>query len=295
LKGLSDMRVILVLLALALAAATARGAEQSKSHAPATVKIAVMEFASKGGVTQKQMEALGDMLATEIRSLGGFEVISKGDLRSVLKLEQQRQLVGCNDESCAAEIGGALGVRWVLTGNISLFGETYLLNMKMIDANRVTVVSSVSEKIKGKQDELVNALPALTRQLFEAARMLRVTESSTSVEVPVLGTRSASRPYSLWGHITVWSGVGLLALGGTAAYMAASTGDDYDRHGNPDDLDTSRAWSATMWTGFGLGAALVTCGIVLWIIDPGASDATSIGAVPLPDGSGMAFSLGGRW
>ena len=86
------------------------------------VPVAVMEFASKGGVTQEQMDALGDMLANNIRAAGNYKVIGKSDIRAALNLESQKQLLGCSDDSCVAEIGGALGVRWMVLGNISQFG-----------------------------------------------------------------------------------------------------------------------------------------------------------------------------
>ena len=89
--------------------------------------------------------------------------------------------------------------------------------------------------------------------------------------------------------------MGFLAFGGVSAYMAGAAGDDYDKHGHADDLNASRNWSGLMWTAFGLGAALVTTGIILWALEPEAEQNTALSAGPLPDGSGVVFSLGGRW
>ncbi len=143
-------------------------------HAPAVaqeqVAVAVMEFTSKGGVDQDQMDALGDMMANEIRNMGPYRVIGKSDIRAALQLEQQRSLLGCDGTSCIAEVGGALGVRWVVLGNISLFGKTYLMNLKMMDAANVTVASSVSRTVKGEQDKLIELLPDAVRALFKGAR-----------------------------------------------------------------------------------------------------------------------------
>ena len=139
-----------------------------------SVRVAVMEFNSKGGVTQQQMDALGDMLSTEIRALGGYQVIGKNDIRSVLRMEENKALLGCDDAGCLAEIGGALGVRWVVVGNVSRFGELYLLNLKIIDSQRVEVLVSAAERIKGGQEALVEALPAAAAELFgQAEQRLR--------------------------------------------------------------------------------------------------------------------------
>ncbi len=134
------------------------------------ISIAVMEFTSQGGVTQDQMDALGEMLATELRDSGEYRVLGKSDIRLVLNVEESKQKLGaCSDQKCLAELGGALGVRWVLAGGISLFGQTYLLNVKLIDAGSVEVVASVSRTIKGAQDDLLAEIPGAVRDLMAKA------------------------------------------------------------------------------------------------------------------------------
>lgn len=134
------------------------------------VSIAVMEFSSKGGVSQDQMDALSDLLAGRIEALGDFQVIGRADIQAMLSLEEQKQrLSACDDQACLAELGGALGVRWVVVGNVSKFDQTYLLNLKLIDVARVQVAGRVSRSLTGGQSELVAVLPAATRALFEQA------------------------------------------------------------------------------------------------------------------------------
>ncbi len=156
------VRVLAILVLSGLVPIATLGAEE--------VPVAVMEFASKGGIEQNQMDALSDMLANEIRGLGNYKVISKSDIRAALQMEEQKALLGCSDESCVAEIGGALGVRFVVVGNISLFGRTYLLNLKLMNVESVSVVNSISKTIKGEPDGLIDLLPKATRQLFVGAR-----------------------------------------------------------------------------------------------------------------------------
>jgi hypothetical protein len=120
-------------------------------------------------VTQDQMDALSDMLSNQIRSMGNYKVIGKSDIRSMLTMEEQRQrLSTCTDQSCLAEIGGALGARWVVVGNVSLFGKTYLLNLKLIDVAGANVASGVSRSIEGGEDKLLADLPGAARELFDA-------------------------------------------------------------------------------------------------------------------------------
>lgn len=100
-------------------------------------KFAVMEFASKGGISKDRAEALGDLVANTIRGYGKYDVIAKADIKTMLGMAKAKEALGCDDESCLAEIGGALGVEYVVAGNLSLMGKTYLLNLKVIDQRKV--------------------------------------------------------------------------------------------------------------------------------------------------------------
>jgi len=268
-------RIPIPVLLIALLSGPASGEEAEPIH------LAVLEFASKGGVTPQQMEVLSDMLSTEIRKLGKYSVIGANDIRSTLQLEERRKIMGCNDESCAAEVGGALGVQWIVVGNIGLFGKTYVMNLKLLDARQVKLLGAVSRKIKGGQDELIDVLPEMVRGLFGVEDQKPAAEKSAPTDL-----------HSLWGHVTLWSGVGLVVLGGVSAWQAGAAGSEYDKYGKPSDKDASRTWSGVMWAGFGTGAALVVTGIVLWALEP--DEVSTAGTViPLPDGA--VFSLGGRW
>jgi outer membrane cobalamin receptor len=85
----------------------------------------------------------------------------------MLEIEKQKRLAGCTDRECAGEIAGALGVRWVIAGNVGLFGETYLVNLKLFDTANSLVVGRVTRKIRGGEEALLEELPDAARELFD--------------------------------------------------------------------------------------------------------------------------------
>lgn len=290
--------------------------------------VAVMEFASKGGVTQKQMDALGDMLANEIREMGAYRVIGKSDIRAALNFEEQKSLLGCTDEACIAELGGALGVRWVVVGNVSKFGQTFLLNLKILDVEKIRVAKGVSKKITGGEDKLIDALAQAARELIEGARARMHPEAAAGTitppdtrhptpetdpppatagapagvppKPPGLVSEAPGRPLHTWGHAAFWSGAGLVVLGGAAMFASMHEGsvyqnDDETPGARLDAAGASRTWAGIMWAGYGAGVALLATGIVLWVLDDDAPGTATAGAAPTPDGSGFVFGLGGRW
>jgi TolB-like protein len=293
------------------------------SAAAEETSIAVMEFASKGGVSQEQMDALSDMLANEIRNRGEYRVIGKSDIRTALNLEEQKTMLGCNDNSCIAEIGGALGVRWVVVGNVSLFGETFLLNLKLMDVEAVKVAWGTSKKVTGGQAKLIDALADVAEEMMASfgkppkeVTPKEVTPkegkvSSTSDPTPpiippkqekpvVLEIQAEeTHPFSTWGHVTFWSGLGMMVIGGIATGVAIHEGNNYSEDGQSmdarlDSADRSRTWAGVMWTSFGLGIISMTTGIVLWSLEPDQpATTTSLGVTP--DGQGAVLTVGGRW
>lgn len=107
-------------------------------------------------------------------------------------------------------------------------------------------------------------------------------------------------PFDKWGHVTFWTGIGLLAFSGVSGIEVIVQREDYkkDLSGEGD----IRTWSGLMFTSLGVGAALVATGIVLWAMAPEESEwieewveNQKASVAVTPDGSGVVFTLGGRW
>jgi len=129
-------------------------------------RLAVMDLMAKSGIQQAQLDVLGDMLATEIRMLGMHEVITKSDIQSMIGLERSKELLACDDASCIAEIGGALGVQLMVTGNVGKFGTVYAVNLKLIDVRAAKVENSVFRKVPGGEQALLDDFPVAVRMLL---------------------------------------------------------------------------------------------------------------------------------
>jgi hypothetical protein len=136
--------------------------------------------------------------------------------------EQRQRLSTCTDQSCLAEIGGALGARWVVVGNVSLFGKTHLLNLKLIDVAGANVASGVSRSIEGGEDKLLAELPGAAREMFDAvADRLdpavkesgtpeeKKEERKTEVVKKVVKEETPVAPGGKWGLWITASGLGL--------------------------------------------------------------------------------------
>ena len=157
--------------ASAPAASEPTSAPATSSHARAasiadSASIAVLDFAAKSGITQDVADALADLVANTVRGKGPYKVLGKSDLTAMVAYEKVKDRMGCDDTSCLAEIGGALGVDYILGGNVAKLGQVFLINLRLVSATRAEVVGGVSRSVKGDESALVTAIPEAVGELF---------------------------------------------------------------------------------------------------------------------------------
>ena len=108
-------------------------------------------------------------------------------------------------------------------------------------------------------------------------------------------------PFDKWGHVSFWSGIGLLAFSGVSAIEVIVERENY-KDGDWGAGDRVRTWSGLMFASLGVGAALVATGLFLWAMAPEESEwieewveNQKASVAVTPDGSGVVFTVGGRW
>jgi TolB-like protein len=89
-------------------------------------------------------------------------VVTQSDVSALLGVEKTRQMLGCAESGCMAEIGGALGADRVVHGSVGKVGGSLMVNLSALDARRGAPVASVSERLKaGGEEAFLDALPAI--------------------------------------------------------------------------------------------------------------------------------------
>jgi len=133
-------------------------------------KLAVLPISHGEGVADTTTTALTESLAAEVRRVSGAEVITRREIETVLSLEMQKQMLGCQTDSCMAELGGALGVDAMVTGDVARLGESWLVHFKVVKASKAVVTAQSDRRIKGGTiDDVLDVLPAMVRELFPGA------------------------------------------------------------------------------------------------------------------------------
>lgn len=99
-------------------------------------------------------------LVSELSEMGGYDIIQKTDMVRLLKLTEQRQQLGCTDESCAAEYGELLNAGLYVRGDLARLGGKAVLTLQLfsikagkIDAQRTVTLGTIDELAGQMKDE----------------------------------------------------------------------------------------------------------------------------------------------
>ena len=72
--------------------------------------LAALDIKASHGVPPELAQLMGEILLSELKSSGQFgSVLGSSDMQAMLDLEQQKTVLGCDEDSCLAQLGGALG------------------------------------------------------------------------------------------------------------------------------------------------------------------------------------------
>ena len=158
--------------AVVCAGMPAARAQQPAAAAPSAIgkRIAVLEFDALGMDADKvtRLEAL---FRVELERLAGAASPSPREIQRALR---GTALARCTGESrCLAAIGKKLAVDLVVTGNVAELGDSYVVNIKVVDAKSAAELRRIaSDPLRGNPDELIDAVRVAAYRLLAPERLL---------------------------------------------------------------------------------------------------------------------------
>jgi len=256
---------------LALAAATLL-LTAAPAAAPARPRVAVVDLKPVQGVQPGTAAVLTSIVVNDA-SRAGFDVISQADVATLLGVEKQKQMLGCSeDASCLAEIGGALGAEYVLSGQVGQIGSRYHVALQLLDAKKARVAARSAQFCEQSEDALAAAAQAALAELLGAVALpLAPRASAAPGPDPVAKSAPPSarwRPGKLLAWSTVGAGVAIAAGGGVSLSLAQSRlaeledawrRTDYAAFYDDKSAEAKR-FQAIGWGAIGAGAAVTALG-----------------------------------
>ncbi len=155
----------LVWIGWLLAAGTPASAPAPGAPTIPKQRLAVLELKAQGA-SPELAQTLSQVVAEQAGKTPGFDAISQSEISTMLNVQKQKQMLGCADESCLAEIGGALGAKLVLNGTLGKLGDSYSLSLQLLDTHKGKIQARESRTVHGSLDALVAAAKDLTNRVL---------------------------------------------------------------------------------------------------------------------------------
>lgn len=147
--------------------------------------VVVMPLKS-GAITKTALAAINDLVVFSMTKKSPFKVVSRTDLEAQLDREQIKDMLDCNAVACAAEIGGALGTRYLLAGSVRKLGSKIIVNLNLID--------TTDRETKRGQAKVTNDEDLYEQAVENAVRQVLALETPPKAPPVVAGPRPGNKP-----------------------------------------------------------------------------------------------------
>lgn len=212
--------------------------------------VLVLDLAATD-VPQGTQRLLSSLLTDSV-GRAGLKTLAQEEMRRVIELESEKAAMGCETTSCLAEMASAMGVDYVVFGDVGKLGNAFIVTMRLYDSKKNDTISR--ETLQAPDiDGLRSGLDASVARLMAPIATIAMApapaqESSSGLFVPGVVCAAGG------GALAVGAGIAAVMFDGTLGNASAPS------------KDKELAFGAGPWalagTGFGvvvaaLGGALI--------------------------------------
>ncbi len=263
---------------LVVLAGPARG--QSSQPSPTRPKrLVVLETRAVGHVEPKTIAGVSAYLASEAAK-SGVRVLAPADVNAVLGVEKQKAMLGCADEACLLELGGALGAEYLLASEISEFGGEWLLNASLLETRTSRSLARATRRAPEQRD-LLALVPVVVGHVLQPLTGAPAPAEPVIVRPP---------PRRTLGLVLDVGAVVVAAAGGVCQFASVQAWEDAKRLGNEGKdypgfkAAKERSDNTLIAAGALYGAGAIALGVGLYFTFAGGSSTPPVAFVPAPGG-----------
>lgn len=132
----------------------------------AQVRVLLLDLKATPALTDSA-KGLGQIVAAEAARVSGFAIVSFEEVRAALDQEANKLMLGCDENSCLAELAQALDASLVVAGSLgeTQSGET-LVSLTLLNTKAIVVVNRVNMSWAGEARSLPDVVRAAARTLL---------------------------------------------------------------------------------------------------------------------------------
>ena len=272
-----------LVLMTALSAAPASAPAPAKQLSLALPGLTVVRLNKGEGALYSELLAQG-LTKANVR------VITSRDIGAMLGWDRQKQLMACNETSCAAELVGAMGADGLIVGDIGKLGDEFALNVKILsskDGSILAIHNARAPNQKALTREVERAPAALVEQLKQklapppvaAPAQATVAPLVTPPAPPPLVEEPAPKGSSVrpWSYVAMGVGVAGVTTGVVLklqsdkeleALRKASSAEEATTHAH-----NGQRFETFGYTAIGVGSGLAIGGVIMFFLGDNAPSA----------------------
>jgi hypothetical protein len=145
------------------------------------------------GLEPTVFEALFGLVVVTLSRADVADTVTIEDVREQVEQEKRKEVLGCNNVSCATELAGALGVRYLLTTRVKKLGGGLIVTTSLIDTVEQHSRNGQGECTNREEEYRKAVEAAVAEALGLVKRSLTVPSQSASL-VPESAGAAAPSP-----------------------------------------------------------------------------------------------------
>jgi len=148
------------------------------------------------GLDAERAVRLEALFRAELELLAGAPLPTGAAIDAALAADPA--LRGCTGQpECLAALGRRLGAQRIVSGNVGALGDSYVVNLKLVDVERRVELRRVSERLSGSPDQLIEAVRIAAYRLVAPEKLrgsLAVLSDVPGASVTVDGQPAGRTP-----------------------------------------------------------------------------------------------------
>jgi curli biogenesis system outer membrane secretion channel CsgG len=138
--------------------------------------VAVLDFQKTGSITNDDVQTLSNRFRAMLFQTKTFNVVERQKMKEILTEQEFILSDECSTNECAVQVGQLLGVEYMIAGDIGLIGDTYTIDLRMIDVSTGQLVQTHSKDYDGKIAGLLEIMKQIANSFSqfqkEASKMM---------------------------------------------------------------------------------------------------------------------------
>lgn len=274
---------------------------------PRIFKLVLTDPVATGDVPGRALAGFKDALPAELRKLEGVSLMSQQDVREILSMERQKQLLGCGEnDSCMIEVAGALEADELISVQLALVGATYTVSWKRTDSKAGKVLQNETRQFPQRDgEELLAIVPEMVRSMYPE---IPLKPGRTRGVDPAVVRRLNPSPLPMWVHFTAVGGFAVAGATGLAfgalAKEAATQHNALTEKGRTEPVDGAevqrlretaldRQNKANIC--FAVAGGMAVAAVVTAFFTDWKNDRAALEVAPVVSGRGGGFVAAGRF